>query len=99
MFILRFIAPTYFGHAFWPSWGSYKFDRRVQHILQLLMDDWPTIYTYLFIPWSSVLLEKLIGSQLVKKLPVFYGTRRFTTSFTSARHLSLTWAILTRLYI
>jgi hypothetical protein len=27
--------------------------------------------------------------QLVKKLPAFYGTQRFITAFTSARHLSL----------
>jgi hypothetical protein len=36
-----------------------------------------------------VLLEKLIGSQLVKKFPEFYGNRKFITSITSARHLSL----------
>ena len=36
-----------------------------------------TILTYLLIPWSSVLLEKLTSSQLVKKFPAFYGTRRF----------------------
>jgi hypothetical protein len=27
--------------------------------------------------WSRVFLEKLAGRQLVKKFPVFYGTRRF----------------------
>jgi len=27
----------------------------------------------------------LTGSQLIKKFPVFYGTRRFTTTFTNAR--------------
>ena len=43
-------------------------------------------------PWSRVLLEKLTSSQLVKKFPAFYGTRRFVTAFTSARHLSLSWA-------
>jgi len=48
------------------------------------------IITYLLIPWSWVLLEKLIGSQLVKKFPIFYGTRRFITAFTC--HLSLSWA-------
>jgi hypothetical protein len=32
-------------------------------------------------PWSSV-LEKLNGSQLVKKFPTFYGTRSFITAFT-----------------
>ena len=45
--------------------------------------------TYLLTSWSRVLLEKLTGSQLVKKFPAFYGTRRFITASTSARHLSL----------
>jgi hypothetical protein len=45
--------------------------------------------TYLLTPWSRVLLEKLTGSQLVKKFPTFYGNRRFITAFTSPRHLSL----------
>jgi hypothetical protein len=40
-------------------------------------------------PWSRGLLEKLKVSQLVKKFPEFYGTRRFITAFTRARHLSL----------
>jgi hypothetical protein len=44
---------------------------------------------YLLTPWSRVLLEKLTGSQLVKKFTAFYGTRRFITAFTSARQLSL----------
>jgi hypothetical protein len=35
------------------------------------------------------LFEKLTGFQLVKKFPAFYGTRRFITVFTSARHLAL----------
>jgi hypothetical protein len=47
---------------------------------------------YLLTPWSTVLLEKLISFQPVKKLPAFYGTQRFITAFTSARHLSLSWA-------
>ena len=46
----------------------------------------------LLTPWCRVLLEKLAGFQLVKKFPAFYGTRRFITAFTSARHLSLSWA-------
>jgi hypothetical protein len=48
--------------------------------------------THFLTPWSTVLLEKLTGSQLVKKIPTFYGTRRFITAFTSARHLSLSGA-------
>ena len=50
------------------------------------------IYTYLITPCSRVLLEKLIVSQLVKKFPAFYWTRRFITAFTGPRHLSLSWA-------
>ena len=46
------------------------------------------LLAYLLTPWSRVLLEKLTGFQLVKKFPAFYGTRRFITAFTSARHLS-----------
>lgn len=36
--------------------------------------------------------EKLTGLDLVKKLHEFYGTWRFITAFTSALHLSLSWA-------
>jgi hypothetical protein len=35
------------------------------------------------------LLEKLTVPQLVKKLPIFYGTRRFITAFTKARSFQL----------
>jgi hypothetical protein len=50
------------------------------------------LLTYFLTPWSRVLVEKLIGSQLIKKFPVFCGTWRFITAFTWARHLSLSWA-------
>ena len=59
-------------------------------IVELILTYLP--FTYLLAPWSWVLLEKLTGFQLVKKFPPFYGTRRFITSFTSACHLSLSWA-------
>ena len=48
--------------------------------------------TYLLTPWCRVLLEKLTGLQLVKKVPAFHGTWRFITALTSVRHLSLSWA-------
>jgi hypothetical protein len=38
---------------------------------------------------EQVLLEKLTGSQPVKKFPALYGMRKFITAFTRARHLSL----------
>jgi hypothetical protein len=39
--------------------------------------------THSLTPWSRVLLEKLTDSQLVKKFPAFYVTRRFITAFTN----------------
>ena len=50
------------------------------------------LLTDLLTPCSTVLLEKLTGPQLVNKFPTFYGIRRLGTAFTSARHLSLSWA-------
>ena len=50
------------------------------------------IYTYLLTPWSRVLLEKLTGSAASQEIPRIFGTRRFITVLTSARHLSLSWA-------
>jgi hypothetical protein len=46
-------------------------------------------HNYLLTPSSRVLLEKLNVSQLVKKFPAYYRTRKFITVLTSARHLSL----------
>ena len=46
--------------------------------------------------YSTVLLEKLTGFQLVKKFPAFYGTRRFITAFTNALHLSLSTVCMFR---
>jgi len=51
------------------------------------------LLTYLLTPWCRVLLEQLTGLQLVKKFPAFHGIRRFITALTSARHLSLSWAM------
>ena len=45
----------------------------------------------LLTPWNIV-LENLTGFQLVKKFPAYYGTWRFITAFTSARHLTLSRA-------
>jgi len=40
-------------------------------------------------PCNTDLLEKLTGSQLVKKFPTFYGTWGFISAFTRACHLSI----------
>ena len=50
------------------------------------------LLTYLLTPWSRVLLEKLTGSAASQEIPRIFGTPRFITVLTSARHLSLSWA-------
>jgi hypothetical protein len=46
--------------------------------------------TYLLTPWSQVLLEKLTSHcSYSRNSPHFYGTRKFFTVLTSARHPSL----------
>ena len=47
------------------------------------------LLTYLLIPWSRALLEKLTGSAASQEIPRVFGTRRFITVLTSARNLSL----------
>jgi len=46
---------------------------------------------YLIAAWSRILHEKLTATQLVKKFPAFYGTRKFITAVTNTRDLSLSW--------
>ena len=49
-------------------------------------------YIYLLTSWSRVLLENLTGSAASEEIPRIFGTRRFITVLTSARHLSLSSA-------
>ena len=49
-------------------------------------------HTYLLTPWSRVLLEKPTVSAASQEIPRIFGTRKFITVLTSARHLSLSWA-------
>jgi hypothetical protein len=51
------------------------------------------VHTYLLTPWSRVLLEKLtVNFAVSQEIPRIYGTRKFLTVPTSARHMSLSWA-------
>ena len=50
------------------------------------------LFTYLLTPWSRVLLEKLTCSAASQEIPRIFGTLKFLTVLTSARHLSLSWA-------
>ena len=49
-------------------------------------------FNYILTSWSTFLLEKLTDSKPVNKFLAFYGTRRFITTFTNTRLLSLSWA-------
>jgi len=55
-----------------------QFEYSVQPILntnsQLI---YITNFTYILTPWSRAVREKLTGYHVVKKLLIFYGTRRF----------------------
>ena len=53
---------------------------------------WVSKYINVLTPWSRVLPEKLPGPRLVKKFPAFYGIQTSISAFTTARHLSLSWA-------
>jgi len=46
---------------------------------EVLFSDIEHLMIYILTPWGRVLLEKLTCSQLVKKFPAFYRTRRFIT--------------------
>jgi len=63
-------------------------DRRITYMTRLI-GDFGYCFAYLLAPWIRVLFDKLIGSQLVKKFPSFYGIQRFNPAYTSAHHLFL----------
>ena len=64
------------------------------HISDVILCADDTSVLVLHTPWSRVLLEKLTAFQPVKKFPTFHGPQRFIIAFTSACHLSLSWASL-----
>ena len=70
------------------SWNSQGLSRPVQGLQELCNCRSAVRNT----PWSRVLLQKLTGSRVVNKFSAFFGTQRFVTAFTSARHLSLSAA-------
>jgi hypothetical protein len=75
-------------HPFWKCESSLKRGK------SWFIQEWISFtkkYSY-FTSWSRVLFEKLTGSQLVKKFPVLYGTRKFITALTSDHDWSLSWA-------
>jgi len=43
-------------------------------------------------PSNKILLDKLTITQIVKKVPSFFGTRTSIIVFTRLRHCSISWA-------
>ena len=76
----------------WRGWSPGKTVIAVRHRIHNSLPMKPTQPTNQPTLWSTVLSEKLTVLYLVKKYPVFYGTHRFITAFTTTSHLSLTWA-------
>ena len=68
--------------------NPYSYIKMAKVLILITCNTWSNLLT----PWCRVLLEKLTGLQLVKKLPAFHGTRRFITALTSVSQLSLSWA-------
>jgi hypothetical protein len=61
------------------------YDLILQRITYLLIHS----LTHSLTPWCRILFEKLIITQLVKKILLSYGTPNFITVFTQARHWTL----------
>jgi hypothetical protein len=57
-----------------------KYTEATEHLYGTWKNRWLTDW---LTPWSSILLEKLIVTQLLKKFLPFYATRRFITVFTT----------------
>jgi hypothetical protein len=58
-----------------------------------------SMFTYLLTPWSRVLLEKItVNFAACQEIPRIYGTRKFLTVPTSARHLSSSMFTLLKKY-
>ena len=71
-------------------WENSSFIKKWQQYRVLCFNTY--LLTYLLTAWSRVLLEKLTGSTASQEIPRIFGTPRFFTVLTSARHLSLSWA-------
>jgi hypothetical protein len=84
-------SATWDRRLYFPSEGRHVVDFFTRKIRRLRPGSNPRSYllTCLLTLWSRFLNEKLAVCQLVKKFPAFYGTRKFITAFTRARHLSL----------
>ena len=85
-------SAVFCNHLTWLK-GQEEFAKLNNTRWQLLLHFYLLIYSHWVVPLSVWGAQLLGRSQSVKKFPTFYGTRRFITAVTSARHPSLFWAI------
>ena len=86
-------APDYVGAALRPSQLQFSITDLVSLPASLTsrLSKFYSNATGKLTPWSRVLPEKLTRPKPPKKFPAFYGTPRFITVLTEARHLSPSW--------
>ena len=64
---------------YWYKERAYQTWRILWNRIDIFEHSWSLLLLlryFLLTPWSRALLEKITSSQLVKKFPAFYGTRR-----------------------
>jgi len=81
-YCLPIVEEIYFSGQFLVKFTNINFEKRLFRASGVL-------FAYLLSALSRVLLQKPTGSQLVKKFPATYGTRKVIIAFPTARHLSL----------
>ena len=87
-----FIVYETFSSALYCIFCNFRYFAVIPHRVVTFTGFWICRMHTLLTPWSRVLLEKLTGSAASQEMPSIFGTRRFLAVFTSARHLSLSWA-------
>jgi hypothetical protein len=83
----HYIAYTW-HHSSWCCWRNSILHQSQPLQAQGVRGEWMAKLT----PWSWALLERSLVVRTLDSFPAFYGTRRFSTEFTRALHLSLSWA-------
>jgi hypothetical protein len=80
----RVVSPK-FTTTYFTVTSIYLLNYLFTYLLTYLLTYFLTyLLTYLLTPWSRVLLENITGSQLVKKFPACYGTRKFIAATATA---------------
>lgn len=78
------------------SWHSGLCPQHHRHTVSTLLDSAQFLESFMTARYhcpQSIVLNKLTVTQLDKKCPAFYGTRRIIAMFTTSYHRTLSWSI------